>query len=211
MRPIFIYGELNKLLKHFFTIVQTKTLFCNDLKEIGQPTILITVSNVEELHFIFDNVLSCHSDRATPIKLLIVYCGFDIMYELSKAKDQEKRRLLEKQTLEDLVMQKINKLKKPIQIELVTAANFLKDYVPERSLLKMKDEKEQRNYLVEKMIQAFRCEKKQEIVGHVSFHWSAFFNQDFQDDDDEDDVVFFDKSFSEEEFVSCLLIPSNVT
>jgi hypothetical protein len=100
MDTVKVYGDEDLILKHFFKIIQTKTLLHpNEQKGKSKNVVVVTISSEEELIKVA-KIIKQYVDGATEFQVIIFYCSQDHLFEFCKSKQSFDHIQLETKTLE---------------------------------------------------------------------------------------------------------------
>jgi hypothetical protein len=187
LRPVKIWATEDIILKHFFQIIQTKALYL-DVNGKGVIDIIGIIGSEEEL-IRLANIINCHVDGATELKIFLLYCGYDPLYELCKSKEKDIDIQLEMKKLEYKFLQVCN-CKSNIKFDINTASNQLcKDELATEKIISAKNISEQRQVII-------NCMKPSHFFGSITFC-----------NDNNTDAVYFDQASLGEDFISCVTLP----
>lgn len=193
-----IWGSKCIMLKHFFQIIQTKQLYSNVQED--KYDLVCIVANLTELKLLGE-IIKTYTDRGSPPRIYIIYCGFDPLFELCKSQESKNDIEIEMKKLEYEFTCFIEPLE--VKFDLNTASNYLsmdKKNATE-GLISLKVPANQRSKIVNEMTPA-------SYLGCVEFVHVSDTNSTMNND-----IVYFDKplgcsrEFEKIDFVSCVCIP----
>ena len=202
-----------EILCHFFQILQTKSLYLENPKD---GILIAAIASEKELSRLIEILKKC-IDITIEINVLILYCKYDVLFEISKSKIEEEKNRLEVKSLECKIYKELND-RKNIKYSIITAPYFLRDLSFASLFFELDNRYDQRRVIIDQMIPL-----NSNVLGLIGFHWSCF-EKSKEDDlkrviESGSNVVYFDQSLSSEcdqtptatapspeIFVSCLLI-----
>lgn len=221
IKPLKIVDRESIIMKHFFQIYQTKTIYLDRETDAAIVCVVASEGELKKLIQLFNSYAdrgfllgdnSNNSEENARYNLCILYCDYDPLYTYSQSREK----------VSDLEVKKYNifeqfriclhpSLKKLCKLYVETACLFLKDKVLDELFFQEKDSNLRRNMIIEMMLTDIQKEMKEfnpkNILGQIGFHWSSFGKKLTSMSEFASLYTFFDKAFSPNDFCSCVLVP----
>lgn len=186
--PTEIKGDKDSLFKHFFQIIQTKSLLLEEA-----PIVIAKISSKDQMVEI-SNIFKRYVNGKYQIDLYILFCSNDPLFELSKSRAKEDDIQSELKELKYILICNDDNIR---NFYIETAANVLsKDENATEKIIIHKSPLEKRQAIFDMMTCATIKEHPMGII--------EFYDNDILKDTSY--CTFYDKSIDDRHFVSCMTL-----